>query len=493
MVKAKSTSMVKPNRTPTLEILSHKGNNVGKNLEVVMSVSMFDLFRIGVGPSSSHTVGPMLAANQFVASLTEQRLLAKTTRVQIDLYGSLALTGIGHGTDKAILNGLEGFAPETVDPDSLTPRMANIIEQQSLNLAGTTAINYQHQRDLLFHKETFLPEHSNGMRITAFAEDKSLFEQTYFSIGGGFVLTADEYGAEENISQRDLPYPFESAKQLLQQCSDNNLTIAELMFANEQQFNDADWIKQRVNAIKTIMEQCIEIGCATRGELPGGLNVTRRAADLYQKLSEQTHIKSELEAADVLNYLNAYAIAVNEQNAAGARVVTAPTNGAAGVIPAVWQYYMKHHKPIRDDAAQVYFLTAGAIAILYKKNASISAAEVGCQGEIGVASSMAAAGLTALLGGSLTQIENAAEIAMEHHLGMTCDPIAGLVQIPCIERNAMGAVKAVNATRLALLGTGEHKVSLDKVIDTMWRTGRDMMTIYKETSLGGLAVNIPEC
>lgn len=458
-----------------------------------MSISLFDLFSIGIGPSSSHTVGPMLAANAFLQLLENAQLLAKTHRVKTELYGSLALTGKGHATDKAILVGLEGASPETVDPLSVDPRIHHIITQKQLHLANKHYIPFTESDDLLFLQRELLPLHTNGLRFTAYDKNKTcLLAQVYYSIGGGFIVTEAEFG-KPSISQKTLPYDFSTAQQLLTHCNKNQLTIAEIMLENEKAWRSTDEIYAGILKLASIMNQCIDNGCRHPGTLPGGLHVKRRAPDLFQKLNETKGVPSIYEQSDVMNRLNLFAMAVNEENAAGGRIVTAPTNGAAGIIPAVLRYCQEAHNKMQHEDIHTYFLTAAAIGILYKKGASISGAEVGCQGEVGVASSMAAAGLTAVLGGTVEQIENAAEIAMEHHLGMTCDPVMGLVQIPCIERNAMGAVKAVNASRMALIGDGQHQISLDKVIRTMKQTGHDMQSIYKETSLGGLAVNHPEC
>ncbi|ASQ46392.1 L-serine ammonia-lyase [Legionella clemsonensis] len=458
-----------------------------------MSISLFDLFSIGIGPSSSHTVGPMLAANAFLDLLIKEKKFDDTERVKIELYGSLALTGKGHGTDKAILNGLEGKAPETVTPESMVPRMQEIIASKSLSLAGEKAIPFIENTDFLFLQKELLPKHSNGMRFTAYDKAGStLLAQVYYSIGGGFITTEEAF--DNAVSENSPPpYPFKTARQLLALCRENKMTIAELMMANELTWRTTEQIHAGILAIANVMDECIENGCKHSGNLPGGLNLKRRAPDLYKKLIEHKGIPSVFEQSDIMNKLNLFAMAVNEENAAGGRIVTAPTNGAAGIIPAVLRYCQEAHDRWNKEDIYTYFLTAAAIGILYKEGASISGAEVGCQGEVGVASSMAAAGLTAVLGGTIDQIENAAEIAMEHHLGMTCDPVLGLVQIPCIERNAMGAVKAVNASRMALIGDGQHQISLDKVIRTMRETGKDMQSIYKETSMGGLAVNHPEC
>lgn len=458
-----------------------------------MNISVFDLFSIGIGPSSSHTVGPMLAANAFLKLLEDQQLLDKTQRIKIELYGSLALTGKGHGTDKAILNGLENKTPDTVIPESMIPRMHEILNTHTLNLAGKKNIHFNESTDFLFLQKELLPKHSNGMRFSAFdSQNNLLTAQVYYSIGGGFITTEEDFSKTTEAANPP-PYPFSTAEQLLKFCQNNNLSIAELMLINEKTWRSTEEIHQGILAIAKVMDDCINNGCQHDGTLPGGLNLKRRAPDLYKKLMDRKGVKSIFEQSDIMNQLNLYAMAVNEENAAGGRIVTAPTNGAAGIIPAVLKYCQQAHDKMSHEDIYTYFLTAAAIGILYKKGASISGAEVGCQGEVGVASSMAAAGLTAVLGGTVAQIENAAEIAMEHHLGMTCDPVLGLVQIPCIERNAMGAVKAVNAARMALIGDGQHQISLDKVIKTMKQTGMDMQSIYKETSMGGLAVNLPEC
>lgn len=457
-----------------------------------MTISVFDLFSIGIGPSSSHTVGPMKAAHAFIESLTAAQLHA-AKRVHIELFGSLAFTGKGHGTDHAILLGLEGHLPDTINPDAIQPRAKEIHETNQLLLKGPYPISFEYITDLTYNLKDLLPFHTNGMRFTLYdAYQKVISSQIYYSIGGGFILTEEQAAHPRPADTSSLPFPFASAKTLLSLCEENQCTIKDLMLKNETSLRPLEEVNQRLLAISLSMHECIEKGCQASGILPGGLNIKRRAPDLYQKLKTKGKPAS-YESTDSMAWLNLFAIAVNEENAAGGRVVTAPTNGAAGVIPAVLHYYLTFYPEAKEADAIDFLLTAGAIAILYKKGASISGAEVGCQGEVGVACSMAAGALTALLGGNLYQIENAAEIAMEHHLGLTCDPIHGLVQIPCIERNAMGAVKAVNAARLALLGDGQHYVSLDKVIATMKQTGKDMMSIYKETSLGGLAANLPEC
>lgn len=459
-----------------------------------MNISVFNLFSIGIGPSSSHTVGPMKAAKEFTDSLAKHGLLTPTKRIKIELFGSLAFTGKGHGTDSAILLGLEGNTPDLVNPDLIRPRAREIIESKSIRLNDTQAVSFDYLADFIFNFKDLLPAHTNGMRFSAYDINQTeISSHVFYSIGGGFIL--DEYQASHPREKDtfDFPYPFSSAKTLLELCEQNHFTIKDLVLANECSLRPESEVREGLMHIAKIMRECIDKGCQNSGILPGGLNIKRRAPGLYQKLLAKGKPQSH-EYMDSMEWLNLYAIAVNEENAAGGRVVTAPTNGAAGIIPAVLHYYLTFYPQANEEEATIDFLlTACAIGILYKKGASISGAEVGCQGEVGVACSMAAGALTAVLGGSLYQIENAAEIAMEHHLGMTCDPINGLVQIPCIERNAMGAVKAVNATRLALLGDGQHYVSLDKVIATMKQTGKDMMTIYKETSQGGLAANLPEC
>lgn len=455
-----------------------------------MNISVFEIFKIGIGPSSSHTVGPMKAAVEFLQELKQQGVLSQIARIQVDLYGSLALTGKGHGTDKAVVMGLTGELPNTVDPAQIDPTLATIHQSQKIKLLGEHSVPF-HDTDLRFFDQEVLPKHTNGMRFTTFKHDNSeLKTQIYYSVGGGFIVTDAQFD-QVPTTQHSAPYSFTTAEELLQLCRDHRLSIAELMLANEKTWRTEAEIKQGLLHIADVMKACIDKGCVTGGILPGGLNVKRRAPELYKKLIQQG--KPSSHHPDVMNWLNMFAMAVNEENAAGGRVVTAPTNGAAGIIPAVLQYYRDFCREANADGVVNFLLTAAAIAILYKLRASISGAEVGCQGEVGVACSMAAGALAAALGGSLAQVENAAEIGMEHNLGLPCDPPKGLVQIPCIERNAMGAVKAINATYLALAEDGQHKVSLDTVINTMRIIGRDMMTIYKETSLGGLAVNVPEC
>jgi L-serine dehydratase len=465
-----------------------------------MAVSTFDLFKIGVGPSSSHTVGPMRAACRFAQKwIDEAGNLPRTARVRAEVFGSLALTGRGHGTDKAVLMGLEGHMPNLIDPDVIPAALERIRGTKSIRLLGKHGIRFDEKQDLIMNKRQKLPFHTNGMRFTAFdAEGDVLATRDYYSVGGGFVVNQDE-AAEDRIvaDTTELPYPFHSGGELLRQCETHGLTIAQLMFANEHAWRGDEAILDGLREIWLAMQNCVERGIRQTGTLPGGLHVARRAPALHGELSARPEAAMR-DPLTVLDWVNLYALAVNEENAAGGRVVTAPTNGAAGIIPAVLHYYDRFCAPSKaggnsEHGIFDFLLTAAAIGILYKENASISGAEVGCQGEVGVACSMAAAGLTAALGGSPGQIENAAEIGMEHNLGLTCDPIGGLVQIPCIERNAMGAVKAINASRMALRGDGKHRVSLDKVIKTMRDTGRDMQDKYKETSRGGLAVNVIEC
>ena len=460
-----------------------------------MAVSTFDLFKIGIGPSSSHTVGPMRAAARFVDHwLDEAGRLQDVARIRAEVFGSLALTGRGHGTDKAVLMGLEGHLPNEIDPDIIPGALERIRGGKQVRLGGRHAIAFDEKRDLLMNKRQKLPYHTNGMRFTAYdSAGEVVATRDYYSVGGGFVVNQDE-AAEDRIvaDTTPVPYPFNSGNELLAQARDNNLTIAQLMMANERSWRSEDEVRAGLREIWEAMQSCIQRGIRQEGTLPGGLHVSRRAPALYAELSSRPEAAMR-DPLTTLDWVNLYALAVNEENAAGGRVVTAPTNGAAGILPAVLRYYDRFIPGSNEQGAFDFLLTAAAVGILYKENASISGAEVGCQGEVGVACSMAAAGLTAALGGNPSQIENAAEIGMEHNLGLTCDPIGGLVQIPCIERNAMGAVKAINASRMAMRGDGKHKVSLDKVIKTMRDTGRDMQDKYKETSRGGLAVNVIEC
>ena len=455
-----------------------------------MTLSVFDIFKVGIGPSSSHTMGPMRAAREFVLGLKRDGLLAETAQVAVRLYGSLALTGMGHGTDRAVLAGLEGASPETVDPDSIQSTLQRIRESGRIRLLGEHEVEFDEPMQLLFMMHERLPRHSNGMRFTALAAGgRVLREEDYYSIGGGFVVRGDEAEARETRAHAAPPYPFTSGEDLLRLCREHGLEMYELMLANERTWAAEEAVRAKLLNLWQVMQGCVERGFHQSGLLPGVLKVRRRAPRLYRMLTESGTVKP----LDVIDWVNAYALAVNEENAAGGRVVTAPTNGAAGIVPAVLHYYRRFEEGANEEGVIRFLLVAAAIGMLYKRNASISGAEMGCQGEVGVACSMAAAGLVAALQGTTEQIENAAEIGMEHNLGLTCDPVAGLVQIPCIERNAMGSVKAINAARLAMRGDGSHKVSLDQVIATMRQTGIDMSTIYKETSQGGLAVNVPEC
>jgi L-serine dehydratase len=453
-----------------------------------VNLSTFEVFKVGVGPSSSHTMGPMLAARFFVLDLEAKGLLAQTAEIYVQLYGSLALTGLGHCTDRAILLGLEGHDPSEFDPAVMEPTLARIRGGSRIRLLGRHEIAFDEPMNLLFHRDQMLPGHSNGMRFTARdAGGATLLSEEMYSIGGGAVQRAEEEDAGAAAAPAEVPLPFGSGAELLEQAGRAGLTIAELMRVNEQALRPAAEVDRRLVRIWAVMRACVARGFAAEGVLPGALKVKRRALQMKRAL------EADAAGADAMEWVNAWALAVNEENAAGGQVVTAPTNGAAGIVPAVMHYYARFCRGSDEAGIRRFLLAAGAIGLLYKRNASISGAEMGCQGEVGVACSMAAAGLAAALGGSNGQVENAAEIGMEHNLGLTCDPIAGLVQIPCIERNAMGAVKAINAGRLALRGDGTHKVSLDQVIATMRQTGYDMKAIYKETSQGGLAVNVPEC
>ena len=463
-----------------------------------MAVSVFDLFKVGIGPSSSHTVGPMRAARLFGLRLRSEGLLPQVARVHCGLYGSLGATGKGHGSDKAVLLGLAGLEPDTVDVDQVPILLLDWRTRQELPLLGEQPLRFVEAEDLQFFKRETLPFHANGMRLTAFdASGAELCTRVYYSVGGGFVVS-DEVaadGSRQKVIAPDatvLPLPFTTGAQLLAQCRTQGLNIAQVMRTNERHWRTDAEIDAGLLNIWQVMQACVRRGCQTEGTLPGGFKVKRRAAALYRALTEhpEAALKDPLQ---VLDWVNLYALAVNEENAAGGRVVTAPTNGAAGIVPAVLHYYHRFVPGASTQGVMDFLLTAAAIGILYKENASISGAEVGCQGEVGVACSMAAGALAAVLGGTPEQVENAAEIGMEHHLGLTCDPVGGLVQIPCIERNAIASVKAVNAARMALRGDGTHHVSLDKVIKTMRETGADMKTKYKETARGGLAVNIVEC
>jgi L-serine dehydratase len=455
-----------------------------------MKTSIFDIFKIGIGPSSSHTVGPMRAANRFAENLKCAGMLERTGRVLAELYGSLALTGIGHGTDRAVLLGLAGETPEEVEPGDVERILAEVRARNEMPLLKEKALAFHEETDLLFHNDQKLPGHPNAMKFSAFdGEGRLLASEIYYSIGGGFIVRE---GEQTDLQPKPLPvpHPFSNGAELLEHAERQGITISQLMFENEATLRSEEEVRARIRRIWQVMDECIERGLHTRGILPGGLNVRRRAPQLWEKVQAQSG-QDPLRAMDLVN---AFAMAVNEENAAGGRVVTAPTNGAAGLLPAVGRYYRTFVPEASDEGLERFFLTAGAIGILYKENASISGAEVGCQGEVGVACSMAAAGLAGALGGSNEEVEHAAEIGMEHHLGMTCDPIGGLVQIPCIERNAIGAVKAINACRMAMQESGSgHKVSLDQVIRTMYQTGLDMQSRYKETALAGLAVNVKDC
>lgn len=463
-----------------------------------MAVSVFDLFKIGIGPSSSHTVGPMRAARMFVQRLRHEGQLSQTVRVATALYGSLGATGKGHGSDKAVLLGLAGHEPDTVDVERIPEILEGIRARKRVALGGEREVAFDEARDLVMYRRQSLPLHANGMRLVAFdAEGLELQNRVYYSVGGGFVVSEEVLadGSKQKQIAPDttvLPYPFRTGAELLALTQQENCSIAEIMRRNERHWRSDEDTRAGLLNIWRVMQECVQRGCRTEGILPGGFKVKRRAAALYRDLV--AHPEAALrDPLQVMDWVNLYALAVNEENAAGGRVVTAPTNGAAGIIPAVLHYYARFFHGANDAGIIDFLLTAAAIGILYKENASISGAEVGCQGEVGVACSMAAGALCAVMGGSPAQAENAAEIGMEHHLGLTCDPVGGLVQIPCIERNAIASVKAINAARMALRGDGTHHVSLDKVIKTMRETGADMMTKYKETARGGLAVNIVEC
>jgi iron-sulfur-dependent L-serine dehydratase single chain form len=456
-----------------------------------MAISVFDLFKIGIGPSSSHTVGPMTAARSFALALRDDGLLPRVASVRVVLYGSLGLTGKGHGSDKAVLLGLEGDTPAGVDVDGIAARLAAIRASGTVSLLGEHEIRFDQATDLDFERKRSLPRHPNGMLFTAAdPAGAELAARTYYSVGGGFVLDENAVGADRiKPDDRELPHPFLSGVALLELTERTGLPISGLMLANETAWRPAAQTRAGLLERWQVMQECVHRGCATAGTLPGGLQVGRRAPAVHAQLSAA----GQSDPLRAMDWLTLYALAVSEENAAGGRVVTAPTNGAAGIIPAVLHYYRDFVPGSDDDGVVRFLLTAGAVGLLFKENASISGAEVGCQGEVGSACSMAAAGLTEVLGGTPAQVENAAEIAMEHHLGLTCDPIGGLVQVPCIERNAVASVKALTAARMALRGDGGHFVSLDKVIKTMRDTGRDMHAKYKETSRGGLAVNVIEC
>ena len=460
-----------------------------------MSASVFELFKVGIGPSSSHTVGPMVAARHFLEDLRDSERLAQVERLKVSLHGSLAFTGKGHATDKAILLGLSGEHPSHIDPDIIDGMLEEIRTTKSIRLLGARTIPFDEETDLVMDYEEMLPAHSNGMRFEAYDGESGLIDSAViYSVGGGFVATEAELASDEPVIPVGpcLPYPFQTAEEMLQMGEASGKSIAEMMMANECVAKPEDEVRDGILRIWDTMSGCIDRGMKAEGILPGGLSVRRRAAGIHSQLLSEAGRNAKL-PHDCIDWVSLWALAVNEENAAGGKVVTAPTNGAAGVIPAVARYYKEYFPTGTEDAMVEFFLAATAVGSLIKLNASISGAEVGCQGEVGSACAMAAAGLAAALGGTNEQVENAAEIGLEHHLGMTCDPVGGLVQVPCIERNAMGAVKAINAASLALKGDGKHFVSLDAVIETMRQTGSDMQSKYKETSQGGLAVNVVEC
>ncbi len=465
----------------------------GDDLKVTYSV--FDMFKIGIGPSSSHTVGPMVAAGRFVDVLQQGQLLDQTAHIEVRLYGSLAFTAKGHGSDTAILLGLSGQRPDLIDPDDVEGLLVSIRDAKSVKLAGSHTITFDETTDLVFEYGDPLPGHSNGMRFQAFSEaGGELANCVYYSIGGGFVADDHELAAPTDVREVsvDLPYAFDTAEEMLRLGRDRGLSIAEMMMANESALQDPSKVNASLDKIWRVMSACMDRGMTAEGILPGGLKVRRRAQRIHQDL-KNSMLKNTRLPHECMDWISLYALAVNEENASGGRVVTAPTNGAAGVIPAVIKYYLEFCPSADKKGVRIMLLVAAAIGSLIKTNASISGAEAGCQGEVGSACAMAAAGLAAALDGTNEQVENAAEIGLEHHLGMTCDPVGGLVQVPCIERNAMGAVKAINSASLSLRGDGQHFVSLDAVVETMRQTGEDMQTKYKETSLGGLAVNVVEC
>ena len=457
-----------------------------------MHVSVFELFKVGLGPSSSHAVGPMIAGNRFADELIQTGARPAVAGLTAELFGSLALTGVGHGTPGSLLAGLGGHEPRTVDPSVPRGIIEDVTARGTLPLAGGGPVPFDVDRDLLWHRRKNLPAHPNGLRLAARGVGgEVLLSRDYYSVGGGFVVRSDEVGAPPAADPRPVPRPFDSGAELLAVCEATGLPVSGVVRANELAFRTESELDAGLDELWAVMRACVAAGCETPGILPGALKVPRRAAALFEKLNAAAGSAPDPLAA--LDWVNLWALAVNEENASGGRVVTAPTNGAAGIIPAVLHYYMKFVPGAGPAGVRNFLLTAAAVASLYKKHASLSGAEVGCQGEVGVACSMAAAGLAEVTGGSPRQVEQAAEIGMEHNLGLTCDPVGGLVQVPCIERNAMGAVKAVNAARLALCGDGTHAVSLDRVIRVMRRTGRDMSAKYKETSRGGLAVNVTEC
>lgn len=460
-----------------------------------MYYSFFEIFSIGVGPSSSHTVGPMCAAKRWLNNLRAQNLFEKVAKVDVTLYGSLALTGFGHGTVKAIVYGLMGLEAEEINPE--IPYVNAVQQDKILHLGQERAIPFDLDKNVEFAKDIFLPEHSNGMRFKAYDESGNvLLNEVYFSVGGGTVARQDEMATRSEREPYKVPYDFESCKELMAICEKEQLSIADVVWKNECSLRSPTEVDAEITKINRVMQNSVERGIKAKGELPGGLNLERRAPKLYKRLEEK-FLNNDYDPLEMIDWINLWGFAVAEENASGGQIVTAPTMGSAGIIPAVMRYYEKFayvKSPYEiNEGIKIFLLTASAICSLYRTNASISGAEVGCQGEVGVACSMAASGLVAAMGGTNRQIENAAEIAMEHNLGLTCDPLNGLVQVPCIERNAMGAIKAVNSARLALRGTGQHIVPLDSVIKTMFDTGKDMHNKYKETSLGGLAVNVTNC
>ncbi|MDT7524555.1 L-serine ammonia-lyase [Pseudidiomarina sp. GXY010] len=456
-------------------------------------ISVFDIYKVGIGPSSSHTVGPMRAAYEFLLAAEQAVGLEQADGIVVELFGSLGQTGKGHGTGKAVILGLAGEQPETVDTTKVDEFLQQTETTQELALLGKYPVKFPATGAIVFHRRKTMPRHANAMELRLYRADEVIYKDLYYSIGGGFIVRDADFddSLEEAIEQssKPIPYPFDSCDELLKLCHEHGLRISSLMLANEKVFRSEADIRSGLMHIWHTMDACIDRGIRTEGILPGGLKVRRRAPGLYQRLKNE----KSTDPMQAMDWVDLFALAVNEENAAGGRVVTAPTNGAAGIIPAVMKYADKFIAPLDEETVVRFLLTSAAIGILYKKNASISGAEVGCQGEVGVACSMAAGALAELMGGGVSAVENAAEIGMEHNLGLTCDPVGGLVQVPCIERNAMGSIKAINAARLALRGSGDHKVSLDKVIKTMWDTGNDMKTKYKETARGGLAVNIIEC
>lgn len=465
-----------------------------------MALSVLDLFSVGIGPSSSHTVGPMRAAKRFADGLRADGQLPATTRIRAELFGSLGATGRGHGSDKAVILGLQGQDPETVDTNTADDQVAAAALDAELQLGGNHRVDFNWDEDVVLHRRKSLPAHPNGMTFRALDHAGAvLSERSYYSIGGGFVVDGDAEGADKVVPDDTvLPYPFTTADELLDICQREGMSISDVMLANELVWRSEAALKEKVLALWSVMRQCVENGCAAEGTLPGGLKVKRRAPALFHTLAgtesaDPSRAGAPADPLLAMEWVNLFALAVNEENAAGGRIVTAPTNGAAGIVPAVLHYYVKFVPGANDDGVVRFLLAAAAVGVLFKINASISGAEVGCQGEVGSACSMAAAGLCEVLGGTPQQVENAAEVGIEHNLGLTCDPVGGLVQIPCIERNAIASVKAINAARLALHGDGSHVVSLDKAIKTMRETGADMKSKYKETSRGGLAVNVIEC